>query len=273
MKKIVILIFVVAIISMTVISCSKNVIIDPKGDEMNYTKTDSGLEYMITEKGRGELATTGSRVKVHYTGKLDDGTKFDSSLDRGEPFTFELGAGMVIKGWDEGFSLLHVADKAILRIPPHLGYGARGAGSTIPPNATLIFEVELLELIPAVKVEKFDTKDKVSSKTAAGLEFILVEEGNGIKAAAGNTVSVHYSGYLEDGTMFDSSVKRDQPFSFTLGMGRVIKGWDEGVAMMKIGDKVQLIIPSSLGYGANGAGGVIPPNATLVFDVELLEVK
>ncbi|MDP8204534.1 MAG: FKBP-type peptidyl-prolyl cis-trans isomerase, partial [Candidatus Tenebribacter mawsonii] len=93
------------------------------------------------------------------------------------------------------------------------------------------------------------------------------------KAAAGNTVSVHYSGYLEDGTMFDSSVKRDQPFSFTLGMGRVIKGWDEGVAMMKIGDKVQLIIPSSLGYGANGAGGVIPPNATLVFDVELLEVK
>ena len=180
---------------------------------------------------------------------------------------------MVIKGWDEGFSLLHVGDKAVLKIPPYLGYGERGAGGVIPPNATLIFEVELLELIPAVKVEKYDVKGKVSSKTESGLEYILVKEGNGIKAAAGNTVSVHYSGYLEDGSMFDSSVKRDQPFTFILGMGRVIQGWDEGVAMMKIGDKVQLIIPAELGYGERGAGGVIPPNATLIFDVELLEVK
>ena len=78
---------------------------------------------------------------------------------------------------------------------------------------------------------------------------------------------------LEDGTIFDSSVKRDQPFSFILGMGRVIKGWDEGVALMKVGDKVRLIIPSDLGYGERGAGGVIPPNANLFFDVELLEVK
>ncbi len=266
MKKIFILIIIATIVSINLFS-------DPKGEEMNYTKTDSGLEYVITENGRGELATAGNRVKVHYTGKLEDGTKFDSSLDRDEPFTFELGAGMVIKGWDEGFSLLHVGDKAVLKIPSHLGYGERGAGGVIPPNATLIFEVELLEIIPAVKVEKFDTKDKVSSKTESGLEYILVEEGSGIKAAAGNTVSVHYSGYLEDGTMFDSSVKRAQPFSFILGMGRVIPGWDEGVAMMKIGDKVQLIIPAKLGYGASGAGGVIPPNATLIFDVELLEVK
>jgi len=273
MKKVLMLIFIVAIISMTVISCSKNVIIDPKGDKMNYTKTDSGLEYIITEKGRGEKATAGSRVKVHYTGKLEDGTKFDSSLDRGESFTFELGAGQVIKGWDEGIALMYVGDKAIFRIPPQLGYGERGAGGVIPPNATLIFEVELLELIQAIKVEKFDTKDKVSSKTASGLKFILVEEGNGIKAAAGNTVSVHYSGYLEDGTMFDSSVKRNQPFKFVLGMGKVIKGWDEGIALMKEGDKVRLIIPANLGYGERGAGGVIPPNATLIFDVELLEVK
>ena len=266
MKKILMLIFIVTIISINLFS-------DPKREEMSYTKTGSGLEYMITEQGKGELATAGSRVKVHYTGKLEDGTQFDSSVDRGEPFTFELGAGMVIKGWDEGFSLLHIGDKAVLKIPPHLGYGERGAGGVIPPNATLIFEVELLEILPVVKVEKFDTKGKISSKTESGLEYILVEEGNGIKAAAGNTVSVHYSGYLEDGTMFDSSVKRDQPFSFVLGMGRVIPGWDEGVAMMKIGDKVQLIIPAVLGYGERGAGGVIPPNATLIFDVELLEVK
>ncbi len=266
MKKIMMLIIIATLVSINLFSV-------PKGEEMNYTKTDSGLEYVITEKGRGVLATAGSRVKVHYTGKLEDGTKFDSSLDRNEPFVFELGAGMVIKGWDEGFTLLHVGDKATLKIPPHLGYGERGAGSVIPPNATLIFEVELLEIMPVVKIEEFDIKGKVSSKTESGLEYILVAEGTGIKATAGNTVNVHYTGYLEDGTIFDSSVKRDQPFSFVLGMGRVIKGWDEGVALMKVGDKVRFIIPSELGYGERGAGGVIPPNATLIFDVELLEVK
>ena len=266
MKKIMMLIIIATLVSINLFSV-------PKGEEMSYTKTNSGLEYVITEHGRGVLATAGSRVKVHYTGKLEDGTKFDSSLDRNEPFTFELGAGMVIKGWDEGFLLLHVGDKATLKIPPHLGYGERGAGSAIPPNATLIFEVELLEIMPVVKIKEFDIKGKVRSKTESGLEYILVSEGTGIKAAAGNTVSVHYTGYLEDGTIFDSSVKRDQPFSFVLGMGRVIKGWDEGVALMKIGDKVRLIIPSELGYGERGAGGVIPPNTTLIFDIELLEVK
>ena len=266
MKKILILIFIATIVSINLFSV-------PDGEEMNYTKTDSGLEYVITEKGRGELATAGSRVKVHYTGKLEDGTKFDSSLDRDEPFVFELGVGMVIKGWDEGIALMHVGDKAVFKIPATLGYGERGAGGVIPPNAALIFEVELLEILPVVKIEEFDIEGKVRSKTASGLEYILVQEGAGIKAAAGNTVNVHYTGYLEDGTIFDSSVKRDQPFSFILGMGKVIKGWDEGVALMKVGDKVRLIIPSELGYGERGAGGVIPPNATLIFDVELLEVK
>ena len=266
MKKTIMLIILVTIVSINLFSV-------PKGEEMNYTKTDSGLEYVITEKGSGELATAGSRVKVHYTGKLEDGTKFDSSLDRGEPFTFELGAGMVIKGWDEGIALMHIGDKAVLKIPPYLGYGERGAGDMIPPNATLIFDVELLEIMPVIKIEEFDIEGKVSSKTESGLEYILVWEGTGIKAAPGNTVNVHYTGYLEDGTIFDSSLKRDQPFNFTLGMGRVIKGWDEGVALMKAGDKARLIIPADLGYGERGAGGVIPPNATLIFDVELLEVK
>jgi len=266
MKKTIILIIIVTLVSINLFSV-------PKGEEMNYTKTDSGLEYVITENGDGVQATAGSRVKVHYTGKLEDGTEFDSSLDRGEPFAFELGAGMVIKGWDEGIALMHVGDKAVLKIPSNLGYGERGAGAMIPPNATLIFEVELLEIKPPVKIEEFDIEGKVKSKTESGLEYILVKEGNGIKAAAGNTVNVHYTGYLEDGTVFDSSLKRDQPFSFVLGMGRVIKGWDEGIALMKVGDKVRLIIPADLGYGERGAGGIIPPNATLIFDVELLEVK
>ncbi|MCF7793778.1 MAG: FKBP-type peptidyl-prolyl cis-trans isomerase [Candidatus Cloacimonetes bacterium] len=241
-------------------------------DLTTFEKTDSGLMYRITTEGEGNSPVKGDIVNVHYKGELEDGTKFDSSYDRNQPIEFELGVGRVIKGWDEGIALLKKGSKAIFVIPPELGYGARSVGA-IPANSTLIFTVELVDFKPAPKIEEYDIEGKVVSKTDSGLEFILVEAGTGLKAAAGNTVSVHYSGYLQDGTMFDSSIKRNQPFEFTLGMGRVIKGWDEGIALMKEGDKARLIIPPDLGYGASGAGGVIPPNATLIFDVELLEVK
>jgi peptidyl-prolyl cis-trans isomerase A (cyclophilin A) len=102
---------------------------------------------------------------------------------------------------------------------------------------------------------------------------MIVKNGDGLQAENGKTVDVHYTGYLMDGKVFDSSIERGEPISFPLGQGMVIKGWEEGIALMKIGDKMRLIIPSTLGYGANGAGGVIPPNATLVFDVELMGVK
>ncbi len=109
--------------------------------------------------------------------------------------------------------------------------------------------------------------------TDSGLKYDDLVEGDGEVAAAGQTVSVHYTGWLTDGSKFDSSVDRNEPFSFSLGRGMVIRGWDEGVAGMKVGGKRKLTIPSQLGYGAAGAGGVIPPNATLVFDVELLSVS
>lgn len=110
-------------------------------------------------------------------------------------------------------------------------------------------------------------------QTASGLEYIELEAGTGAQAVAGKTVSVHYTGKLQDGKVFDSSISRGEPITFQLGAGRVIKGWDEGIALMKAGGKAQLIIPSDLAYGERGAGGVIPPNATLVFDVELVDVK
>jgi len=110
-------------------------------------------------------------------------------------------------------------------------------------------------------------------KTESGLEYVEIEAGTGDQAKAGKTVRVHYTGKFLDGKVFDSSVSRGDPLEFQLGAGRVIKGWDEGIALMKVGGKAQLTIPPQLAYGERGAGGVIPPNATLVFDVELISIK
>ncbi|WP_299123476.1 peptidylprolyl isomerase [uncultured Winogradskyella sp.] len=110
-------------------------------------------------------------------------------------------------------------------------------------------------------------------ETETGLRYQILQKGNGKKAEKGNTVSVHYKGQLADGTVFDSSYKRNSPLDFQVGVGQVIPGWDEGICLLNVGDKARLVIPSDLGYGAAGAGGVIPPNATLVFDVELMDVN
>ena len=108
--------------------------------------TDSGLKFEDLVEGDGAVAVNGQQVTVHYTGWLTDGSKFDSSVDRNDPFVFALGRGMVIRGWDEGVAGMKVGGKRKLTIPPQLGYGAQGAGGVIPPNATLVFEVELLGL-------------------------------------------------------------------------------------------------------------------------------
>jgi len=110
-------------------------------------------------------------------------------------------------------------------------------------------------------------------KTESGLRYKMIQKGNGKKAENGKTVSVHYTGQLEDGKVFDSSIPRKKPIEFPLGMGNVIEGWDEGIALLQVGDKARFVIPSHLGYGSRGAGGAIPPNATLIFDVELMDVK
>lgn len=242
---------------------------------VEYT-TASGLKYKITQKGTGIKAEKGSTVAVHYVGTLLNGTKFDSSRDRGQPYAFKLGKRLVIPGWEEGIALLHVGDKAILTVPPQLGYGERGGGP-IPPNSTLIFEVELMNATAPVK--PWDLKGKQDTiKTESGLKYIIVQRGadaNAAQAAAGKTVSVHYTGFLRNNSeVFDSSVERGEPIQFPLGNGMVIKGWEEGIALMKVGDKFRLIIPSNLAYGEEGRGGAgIPSNADLIFDCELMNVQ
>ncbi len=218
--------------------------------------TASGLRYVDLVAGAGAAPQTGDLVTVHYIGTLENGTQFDSSIDRGAPFTFQIGLGEVIAGWDEGVASMKVGGKRKLIIPSDLAYGSRGAGNVIPPNATLIFEVELLDVkeAPQVKIED-------------------IVAGSGPEVKKGDTITVHYIGTLTDGTKFDSSIDRGQPFSLQIGVGRVIKGWDQGLIGMKVGGKRRLTIPPELGYGASGAGDVIPPNATLIFEVELLEIN
>ena len=138
------------------------------------------------------------------------------------------------------------------------------------------FEGSRERRLSEAKAEAEAELDKLASgfdKTDSGLRYQILQKGNGAKAAKGKNVSVHYKGQLSDGTVFDSSYKRKEPIDFQLGVGQVISGWDEGITLLNVGDKARFVIPSDLAYGERGAGGVIPPGATLIFDVELMNVK
>ncbi|MBI4616685.1 MAG: FKBP-type peptidyl-prolyl cis-trans isomerase [Planctomycetes bacterium] len=243
----------------------------PEYKEEDLAKNDSGLRWKTLVPGEGDPLEAGDVAVVHYSGWLTDRTLFDSSLRRGETFRFQVGAGRVIAGWDEGLVGMKKGEKRLLVIPPALGYGDSGAGDDIPPGATLVFVTELVEFVAGPKYPEIDPA-KVQ-RTASGLGYIDLAPGDGAPPPAGATVSVHYSGWLENGKLFDSSRVRDEPLEFQVGRGRVIKGWDEGLASMRAGGRRILIIPADLAYGSRGAGGVIPPGATLVFEVELLRIR
>ena len=244
------------------------------------TVTPSGLTFIELEPGVGPRPRPGDVVDVHYRGALADGTEFDNSYLRDDPLQFVLGAGAVIPGWDEGVALMRRGGKARLIIPPELAYGARGAGGVIPPNATLTFEVELVDIRrnPPVAPQALEASAYVT--TPSGLKYADLEMGTGAEAQPGATVVVHYTGWLNDGARFETSLlptrplARQKPYAFRLGDGQVIAGWEEGIVGMRVGGLRQLVVPPDLAYGDQGAGeGKVPPGATLVFEIELLEVK
>jgi peptidylprolyl isomerase len=241
---------------------------------------DQGLQYIIVTPGTGTAIATGDPITVNYSGWLQStGALFDSSYSKGQPLSFTVGAGTVIKGWDQGVVGMLPGEKRRLIIPPDLAYGAAGHGSDIPGGATLIFDIDLVSVgtptptpgptpPPAPPSVTGETKT-----TASGLQYIIVTPGTSDDTAdKGEEITVNYSGWLKDtGALFDSSLKPGRtPYQFALGYGRVIKGWDEGVEGMKVGETRRLIVPAALGYGAEGSPPIIPANADLVFDITVL---
>jgi len=235
-----------------------------------YTSS-SGLEYIFfTVNKKAEKADSGDVVYVHYVGKLADGTVFDDSYKRNAPLSFPLGSGRVIKGWDEGISLMHVGDSALLVIPPEIGYGSRDMG-VIPANSTLNFTVKLVKVQKPIKPYNVEGLDTISLDS--GLKYIRVHKGKGTAAKDGDRVYVHYSGYLSNGKKFDASYDRGQPIALVLGRHQVIPGWEMGLQGMKVGEKGRLIIPYQLAYGEQGRPPAIPAKANLVFDIELMKIE
>jgi peptidylprolyl isomerase len=232
-------------------------------------KTASGLASKVLTPGTGKVKPTDNdQVKVHYTGWTKDGKMFDSSIPRNEPTSF--GVTQVIPGWTEGLKLMVAGEKRRFWIPAKLAYGETPRMGA--PAGDLTFDVELLEILSPPETPKDVAKAPADAKkTPSGLAYKSLKKGTGKDhPTAASRVTVHYTGWTTDGKMFDSSVVRGAPSTFSLG--QVIKGWTEGVQLMVVGDKMRFWIPGALAYGETpkrpGA-----PAGTLVFDIELLDVK
>jgi len=250
----------------------------------NVQTTASGLQYVIVQEGPEDGASPTARdtVSVHYDGRLIDGTRFDSSYERGQTSSF--GVSQVISGWTEGLQLMSEGDEFVFYIPTELGYGQNPRpGGVIKPGDDLIFRVELKQVVAApepraVDVEAWDTYTPWDStregiiKTESGLEYVILASGDesGISPKPDDMAVVFYEGrFDESGEVFDSAFARGEAAIFPAGA--LIPGWVEALGIMKPGDRWLLHIPSDLAYGPQGKGP-IPPNSKLNFEVELMDV-
>ncbi len=249
--------------------------------------TESGLQYFDETVGEGRDAKVGDLISINFKGWIvkdstnlfTDWTKDSTRLPyligdsyrQGQIVKFVLGEDAFIRGTDEGIVGMKPNGKRMIVIPSERAYGEKGVGP-VPPNSDLKVLIELLDVKDHIVAELWDVDQTKLNTTESGLMYFIVDQGDGDFAMDGNVVTVHYSGFLKDGTKFDSSVERDEPFTFVIGNKQVIAGWDEGIRLLKKGGKARFVIPPSLGYGDITAGK-IPPSSTLIFDVELLDVK
>ena len=248
-------------------------------------KQPSGLYFLpVTTNPAAAKVALGTTVSVLYTGHLLDGagTVFDaSSLHNNVPLTFVVGGKTLIPGFEEGISLMHIGDRAELLIPSALAYGSRGAGSSVPANAVLRFEVEVVDFQVTddnlIRAYLTGQSIRTAQKQASGLYFLPVTTNpNAVRPVTGSEVTVLYTGHLLNaaGTVFDASSQHGNvPISFKLGSRQVIAGFEEGISLMHKGDTAELLLPSALAYGAQGALPTIAANTVLRFEVELVDVK
>jgi FKBP-type peptidyl-prolyl cis-trans isomerase len=271
-------------------------------NNIKVTPSSTGIYYMETRKGTGKSPEKDQYVSAHFTVYLlGNSEKLFSTLDRGEPVDFKFGSPFENAGFQEVIGMMKEGGKANAIVPSAMAFGERGAGDIVPPFSSLYYEVELVDILSQQEFDKkqADIAAKKQAETARlakeedaliqkyikdnnivpttvlpnGLIYVETLKGTGDSPLDGKKVKVHYTGKLLDGTMFDTSLDDNQPLEFAVGRRAVIEGWDAGIPLMKAGGKATLIIPSKLGYKERGSGNVIPPNATLVFDVELVEVE
>lgn len=256
-------------------------------DNSKVITMKSGLKYSEVKPGKGKEAKMGDLVELHFKGwivkdssklfsdwSIDSTKKKDLIADSyamNKPIKFVLGTDAFIKGSDEGIVGMKSGGQRAIIIPSRLAYGPQGMGP-IPPNSNIKVLIELVSAKEAIVAKMWDVDSTLFKVTASGLKYAIIKEGEGQLVGKEKQVTVHYSGYLLDGQRFDSSVERDEPFTFVVGVSPIIPGWDEGVQLLKKGSKARFIIPPALGYG-NRDLGKIPPNSTLVFDVEVMDVK
>jgi len=247
----------------------------------------SGVKFNEVKAGTGAEAKNGDLIEIHFKGwivkdssnlfsdwSVDSTKKADLIADSyamNQPMKFVLGTESFIKGSEEGIVGMKTGGQRTIIIPSNCAYGPQGMGP-IPPNSSIKVLIELVSTKEAVVAKMWDVDSTLFKTTASGLRYAIIQEGEGELVGKEKQATVHYSGFLLNGTKFDSSVERDEPFTFVVGVGQVIPGWDEGVQLMKKGSKARLIVPSDLAYGDRDLGK-IPPNSTLIFDVEVIDAK
>jgi FKBP-type peptidyl-prolyl cis-trans isomerase len=268
-------------------------------NDLNIGMDESGIYFMETKKGTGKAPQDGDFIETDLVATALTGGKFIDTYEEGKPYDLQVGTGQLGVGFEHAIKKMRAGGKATVIVPSDLAFGESGVQGFIPPYSPVVYEIYIRKVMTkaemdakreaeakkaAAEAKKLESEEQAkinaylkannitAQPTASGLIYIEEVPGTGTQAVNGNKVKVHYTGYLLDGKKFDSSVDRGEPFEFVLGQHQVIQGWDEGIAMMRVGGKAKLIIPSRIAYGPKGTGP-IPPYAPLVFEVELIEVS